>query len=259
MFKNMLLIPVTALSFNIYCMEVDPLKSTPKWITDAAKILGENKQKSTLKCTKNPQNKANQTLWRAVENNNIEKAKKLIANGANVNYQNENGSTLIYLAVTENNKEMTDLLINSGANIYTRNKPGFSPFDVAINSEARTDIVKLLLDKAASYGAKALESIINTPTEFGRIPLHQAVMHGGKEIVELLIKAGSNINTQDKQGETPLHKASLFGKKDVAQLLLDNGASKAIKNQNGQTAEDYAQEQEDIKELFDNYIPIVTR
>ena len=54
-------------------------------------------------------------LMMAVLNNNVENAKELLAQGADVNKKAKNNATALSLAKQENNKEMSNVLTNAGA------------------------------------------------------------------------------------------------------------------------------------------------
>ncbi len=54
-------------------------------------------------------------LMMAVLNNNVENAKELLAQGADVNKKAKNNATALSLAKQENNKEMINVLTNAGA------------------------------------------------------------------------------------------------------------------------------------------------
>src|SRR2546430_1635927 len=69
----------------------------------------------------------------------------------------------------------------------------------------------------------------------GRIPLHQAAVHGKLTDVKQMIAAGDDVNATDKEGFTPLHMASQQGHADVAKALLDAGANVDAKDAWGNT------------------------
>ena len=69
----------------------------------------------------NSKNMYNETaLMKAVENNNINIAKKLLSNGANIDDQNIEKMSSIMIAVFENNYEMTKFLLNYNPNLNLR-------------------------------------------------------------------------------------------------------------------------------------------
>ena len=51
----------------------------------------------------------------------------------------------------------------------------------------------------------------------GLTPLHQAVLDGNLDAVELLVKHGADINKQDDDTWTPLHAACAEGHAEIAE------------------------------------------
>jgi len=71
-------------------------------------------------------------LIRAVKQNNIEKAQKILSQGADVNFQTQDGATPLEEAANKNyNTEMVKLLLDHGADISTFK---FSPFQISENN-----------------------------------------------------------------------------------------------------------------------------
>jgi ankyrin repeat protein len=69
----------------------------------------------------------------------------------------------------------------------------------------------------------------------GATPLHEAALHGSKDVTELLLASKAEVNAKDNLGGTPLHWAAFAGHKDVAELLLANKASVNAKSNKGVT------------------------
>ncbi|MCB9229070.1 MAG: ankyrin repeat domain-containing protein [Deltaproteobacteria bacterium] len=60
--------------------------------------------------------------------------------------------------------------------------------------------------------------------QYGRTPLHRAVMLGDLAAVISLVENGANVNKADVNGMTPLGLAICFERSDVIQFLVDQGA-----------------------------------
>jgi len=71
-------------------------------------------------------------------------------------------------------------------------------------------------------------------------PLHIAVLRGGAEEVERLLKQGVDPNARDVFGRTPLHYAAARNHKAAAELLLSRGADPNAKDESGETPLDLA-------------------
>jgi len=65
--------------------------------------------------------------------------------------------------------------------------------------------------------------------------LHQAVVNGSKELVELLLANKADVNARNNNGGTPLHRAATAGNKDAAEVLITKGANVNAQNNDGAT------------------------
>jgi hypothetical protein len=67
--------------------------------------------------------------------------------------------------------------------------------------------------------------------------LHEAVIQGDLEAINMHIEAGSDLNVKDPMGgSTPLITAAVFGKTDIANALIKAGADVDLTNNEGSTA-----------------------
>lgn len=63
-------------------------------------------------------------------------------------------------------------------------------------------------------------------------PLHLAVLHNHKDVVDYLLAQGADVNAKTSTGITPLHEAAQNGNKEVTELLLAHKANvNAVDNQ----------------------------
>ena len=83
---------------------------------------------------------------------------------------------------------------------------------------------------------------INAPSEADfKSPLHQAVIKGHKDIVELLLAVKDvQIDAEDEFSSKPLHYAVEGGHTELAELLIQHGADVNAKNNEGKTPLDLA-------------------
>ncbi|OZH54327.1 hypothetical protein AFK68_11665 [Hydrocoleum sp. CS-953] len=149
---------------------------------------------------------------------NQEITQLLIANGANVNAKNKEGNTSLHQ--TENLK-VAQLLITNGADINAQNKWGFTPIFTTSKS-----VAKLLF----TQGENLKLTKVNAKDYDGSTPLHYAKL---TKLIVILIEDGADVNARDNYGETPLHYAR--DNQDVAAILIANGADVNAKNNYGET------------------------
>lgn len=54
--------------------------------------------------------------------------------------------------------------------------------------------------------------------QFGRTPLHSAILGQHNLVVELLLSGGADVRVKDERGDTPLHTAVRIGDERVLQV-----------------------------------------
>lgn len=160
-----------------------------------------------------------------------EVARTLLAEGAMVNAQDENGSTALLLATWSGNLDTLKLLLEYKADVGIVDTDNSAVLHAVVrnkNNDEREAMARLLL----RFGADI--SPINAG---GRTPLHYACEDGEKVMTGLLLEHNVQVDAVDKNGWTALHLASSEGYGDVVQLLLENGADAKMKTSDtGQTA-----------------------
>ena len=54
--------------------------------------------------------------------------------------------------------------------------------------------------------------------EFGRTPLHNAILGKQLRVVQILLSRGANIQVQDERGDTPIHTAVRVGDERILEV-----------------------------------------
>jgi ankyrin repeat protein len=166
-------------------------------------------------------------LYSAVIRADMAKAKEVIASGADMNRQSDNGYTPLMWACTYSSRAeyagVAKLLIAEGADVNRAAVDGTTALmEAAGNSR---EIFDLLLEKGADIRALRENGTgVLTSSIFG-------VLMGSVslDLVDFVLSKGLDINEASKSGDaigwTPLHFAVANGKDDLVTLLIRNGAN----------------------------------
>lgn len=148
---------------------------------------------------------------RAIDRENIEIARVLIARGADVNIRDDKSITTLTIACREKDTKIPRLLIKHGANVHAIDRLGGTALKWAAEG-GYEDNVKLLI----AHGV----DLENQPACDGVTPLHAAAREGHEAVVKILIAAGANPNCHDISGRTALWAATRQGHLEIVKLLL---------------------------------------
>ena len=133
--------------------------------------------------------------------NRFSVVKALIEAGADVNEQDEDGTTPLIKAANMGNEQVVHELIRAGASVTAKNKKQQTALHLAISSSwgNRFSVVKALIEAGAD---------VNEQDEDGTTPLIKAANMGNEQVVHELIRAGASVTAKNKKHQTALHKAS---------------------------------------------------
>lgn len=169
--------------------------------------------------------------------------------GADLDWQDEFGWTVLNYAISFNNLDICKILLKAGLDPNIKDSDGATAIHYASKKSGNIRILKLLID----FGAE-VNIIDNKP---GWTPLIYALHQNNIEGIKLLLKNGANLNIKYDFGYTSLHWAVLFYYRspDMIKSLLEAGADPTIENEDGKTPLDLANEKNAIElvSLFDNY------
>ena len=150
-------------------------------------------------------------LFKAVDNENLEKVKKIIKSGVDVNSMFKIGWTPLMKAIITKNKEMIKTLIDAGANVNAKSSDmGFTPIMIAIGHDF-VGITKILLNNGADISIKDKE---------GHTPLMQAKEESIPQIVKLLKdKEEKTVTEYKNEIEEKLEKKAQEQNENVESVL----------------------------------------
>ena len=150
---------------------------------------------------------------------------RLLAKGADVNAETDQGATPLIFAVTNNWISAVKTLLK------------YNPLLNNITSSYETP----LLIAAKNRNFEISEALIRAGAELdytdrnGATPLHYASLYGYHDIVDLLLYYGAYIDEKSVEGTTPLLASIWAGYADVADLLIQKGANMEARDNDGFT------------------------
>jgi hypothetical protein len=183
-------------------------------------------------------------LNQAIADEDIDKVRELIAQGANVNGKDENyeGITPLFIAVETGDIEIVRLLLDFGAKASARDNEKQTPL-MRLDDDATPELVDLLVN----HGVK-----IDRADKQGNTALILVAGQVKPEVVKALIDAGAAVNLKNKEGQTALMNAAEADELENVRILLLAGAEVNARNKEGDSAWDLTADEE-IEALLETY------
>ena len=205
--------------------------------------LASGKDSSSLKAIEllinahadlNAQNdKGSTPLHRAVDSGNTQAIKALLASGASALIKDHSGHTPVWLACKYTFNDCFKLFRD--ANIPLPRIPRVLtsfPLDDCSNLSVAASCGEL--EEVQKYIARNIHLQAHDYPE-GITPLHTAVINHQHSVVQALVDAGVYLETQDDDGETALHAAAYVSCNECLDLLLKAGAQRNALTHRGNT------------------------
>ena len=189
-----------------------------------------------------------QRLVEAVERQDRDSVRTLLAESVDVNAPQPDGATPLHWAAHWNDLDTANLLIQAGANVNAVNELEVTPLSLAaLNasaamvhallrggadpSAARPSGETVLMSGAKTGNAELVRALLAAGADVQasahfqeQTPLMWAASEGHADVVQLLLEAGADVHAYSRHGTTALLLAARIGDVDTARVLLDAGA-----------------------------------
>ena len=166
----------------------------------------------------------NDQLRSAAIKGKVRRVRKLLKDGAEVDYKDVNKLTPLYFAASHGFADVARALLEHGADPNVAREDSLGPPLVQAAYHSHMDVLKLLVEHKADINA------INYSQRTG---LHEAVWRNQPDPAFLLLKAGADPNTRDRLGGTPLSDAIGFDYRKIALKLIQHGADVTVTDKYG--------------------------
>jgi ankyrin repeat protein len=178
------------------------------------------------------------SLCKVIRERNVKKAKKLLAEGADVNTKDREGDTPLHLACLYGILDLALLIHEKGASVQVVNKRGAT----ALVYLAMANVPKAPQRLSVCVANALLEggASVDAGDKEGITPLMWAVNRGNLLLVEFLIGKGADVNASDRVKYNENTVLMYAQRIDVAEVLLRHGADPSICTAGGENAVEYA-------------------
>jgi ankyrin repeat protein len=167
-------------------------------------------------------------FFRAVNVDNVDTVKTLLARGFDPNSPSEQGQVGLFLALRDGSPKVVAALLDDPRTAID-----------AVNASGETPVMMAAL-RGNLDGTERLLSRGAQVNRTGWAPLHYAATGPGTGVVVLLLGRGADLEAPSPNGTTALMMAARYGPENSVNLLLSFGASRTVRNIQGLNAADFA-------------------
>jgi ankyrin repeat protein len=163
---------------------------------------------------------AQSTLADRIQAGDRQAALALIAQGADVNQTQPDGTTPLHWAVYRVDRELVTALLRKGARAQVVNRYGSSPLAEAARV-ANVELVAMLLEAGADA---------NVGSEDGQTPLMLAARTGNLAVAKQLVEHGADVNAREHfRDQSALMWAAAEGHADMVAFLVSKKADLTVR------------------------------
>ncbi|VDM74958.1 unnamed protein product, partial [Strongylus vulgaris] len=176
----------------------------------------------------------------------VEEAAKILNAGGDLNMQDDDEETAIFIAVRRGRLALVKKLLDMGADPTIMNRN-----DSTCLHEAAANCNLRMVEELLKHNSVVKESALSYN---GRTALHYAAQVNNVQMIEFLISKDANKDAQDLEDRTPLFLAASHGHVEAVQALVKAGASLEITDQKDRTPYKVAEENEfrNVLEVLDS-------
>ncbi len=143
------------------------------------------------------------------------------------------GETVLHRAAMHGWDKSVQKLLEKGISVDITAKGGLTALALA-TLRGQTEAVRFLVSHGANLDVR------DSASEASETPLMQAVRHGYKSIIQILLENRALVNLRDDYRATALHHAAARGGEEITQMLLDARADPNALNDRGRKPLDVA-------------------
>ena len=155
-------------------------------------------------------------LHLAAEYRNLEAARFLLTQGADILIRDKHGKTAAHTAAEAGSRAILELFLDVPIREYGRDRRGRTLLHHIATWEWRPVLAKYITSK---------RPLIDVRDSHRHTPLHIAAIYGNEQIAEDSLLAGAKIDQRDDVGCTPLHHAIRHGHTKTFSIFLRHDAS----------------------------------